>query len=81
MAHPLFSVAQKWRGWLRFSQPLRRRKCGDTSVSPAPPCQTHSCGFDPAGTQKTSFSGGLLWRTRRGSNPQPLASEANTLSN
>ena len=27
---------------------LRRRKCGDTFVSPAPPCRTHFYGFSPA---------------------------------
>ena len=79
---PLHNVAGV-AGWARCTSPLRRRKCGDTSVSPAPPCQTYflvgsNPPFNP--NKKTTHKGWLFyWLGWQDSNLRMSAPKADAL--
>ena len=70
-------------GWARCTSPLRRRKCGDTSVSPAPPCRTYflvgsNPPFNP--NKKTTREGWLFyWLGWQDSNLRMSAPKADAL--
>ena len=83
----------KWRiewDWqktfLKFFMSLRRRKGGDTPVSPAPPCRTHFyrefSSLTLLYTTKTRHKGGLVckWRIEWDSNSR-YALGVHTISN